>query len=675
VTESKSPSAADIIKSFHGHYKEIAFAGILLLLHFFLIITASMKESPVFDESVHIASGLSYWQQNDYRLNPENGNFPQRWAALPLLFQNLDLPDLSRLPLVRTDSWSIGRNLIFSSQESPDGILLRSRIFIALLSIITGIAVYSYSRRVFGIKGGLLSLFLYILYPDILAHAGLATSDMAATMAFTLSLIALWNVLNRITAANILFSSSALGLLFITKFSAVIIIPVYLILILARLLLRKPLECKIFKWRKIFDQQTQQIISFLSVCLVNALVILFVIWASYGFRFSMLANENASDRQVLDSNFRSICRSAPETGILLKMRDFKILPEAYLFGFAFVVQHSKARYSFLCGELSRKGWWYFFPYSFIVKTPFPLLLIFALSLFAVSGYFPNIREYLSRETVYSLLPFIVFIAVYMAFAMSSNLNIGHRHLLPIYPALFMISGALVLIFNEKSFLLKSLMLFLVAWYAAESFMIRPHYLAYFNQLAGGPEKGYRNLVDSSLDWGQDLKTLRRWLDANVKNGDPVYVSYFGTADMKYYLSNFRMLPCYFDQEGKTFEPFGLKKGVYCISATMFQFTYFDLAFKDKTGLGRSQINENLFSSLSVEIRDYFSGKTSFDNIDKDPKELAKYYEFRRNYGIYNYLRFAKLCIYLSQRKPDGYAGYSILIFRLSDKDIEDALSN
>src|SRR5439155_865573 len=97
----------------------------------------------------------------------------------------------------------------------------------------------------------------------------------------------------------------------------------------------------------------------------------------------------------------------------------------------------------------------------------------------------------------------------------------------------------------------------------------PHYLAYFNQLAGGPRQAYRHLVDSSLDWGQDLPGLARWLQRNVPSGTPVYLSYFGTGNPDYYHIKARRLPGFFD-EWRPREWYQLTGGVYAVSATMLQ---------------------------------------------------------------------------------------------------------
>jgi len=103
--------------------------------------------------------------------------------------------------------------------------------------------------------------------------------------------------------------------------------------------------------------------------------------------------------------------------------------------------------------------------------------------------------------------------LYGAAAMTTSLNIGHRHILPIYPPLFVLCGACALYFRSLKFRAGAIVIsILTCWQVAESFAVRPDYLSYFNQAAGGPEGGYRHLVDSSLDWGQDLPGLKKVAD-------------------------------------------------------------------------------------------------------------------------------------------------------------------
>src|SRR5262249_21373214 len=138
-----------------------------------------------------------------------------------------------------------------------------------------------------------------------------------------------------------------------------------------------------------------------------------------------------------------------------------------------------------------------------------------------------------RKTATLLAPLSIFVLVYGAFAIASQLNIGHRHILPIYPALFIACGAAGYLFQkDRSATLASAVAILLLWQIGESIAISPNYLAYFNEIAGGPSRGYDRLVDSSLDWGQDLPALKCWIEnhATIVHGKALYLAYFGTAD-------------------------------------------------------------------------------------------------------------------------------------------------
>src|SRR5213079_3376473 len=143
-----------------------------------------------------------------------------------------------------------------------------------------------------------------------------------------------------------------------------------------------------------------------------------------------------------------------------------------------------------------------------------------------------------------LSPIWALVLVYATFSLTSHLNIGHRHLLPIYPAIFIACGACTYFFRSQSG--KAVAVFagaMLCWQIAESALLRPDYLAYFNQIAGGPKNGYKHLVDSSLDWGQDLPGLRNWLSQHSDQFGigPLYLAYFGTALPQWYGIEARLL--------------------------------------------------------------------------------------------------------------------------------------
>jgi len=195
---------------------------------------------------------------------------------------------------------------------------------------------------------------------------------------------------------------------------------------------------------------------------------------------------------------------------------------------------AQVRPSFLLGRYSNVGWWYYFPITFLLKTPIVTLIAMGAALWFS----------LRRRETWILLFLLLPVGLYVISSMSVHINIGHRHLLPIYPFLYVLSGGLVVEWRKQNSKVRkplaaasllamaigSLIVFAPPWRPQ---WVYPHYLSYFNELAGGPRQGYRRLVDSNLDWGQDLKSLRTWLTQRGIT-EPINLCYFGTADPHYY---------------------------------------------------------------------------------------------------------------------------------------------
>jgi hypothetical protein len=272
-----------------------------------------------------------------------------------------------------------------------------------------------------------------------------------------------------------------------------------------------------------------------------------------------------------------------------------------------------------------------------------------------------------RQPWYRLLPLGVLVLAYGAVSLASNLNVGHRHILPIYPALFILAGAAASWFSPFHRRIGSAVVVCLLWFAAESLAIRPHYLAYFNQLAGGPSHAYRHLVDSSLDWGQDLPGLKRWLDQNGMDGPsrtPVFLAYFGTGNPRYYGITARLLPSYFVHSQRAFPP--LTGGLYCISATMLQGVYLQI----KRGWGPS--HEQAYREVHSDIGRYERTRGDAESRRRLIQERGAEFWIQR-FELHEQLQFSRLTRYLLQREPDDQVGYSILIYRLSDAQVREAL--
>jgi hypothetical protein len=253
-------------------------------------------------------------------------------------------------------------------------------------------------------------------------------------------------------------------------------------------------------------------------------------------------------------------------------------------------------------------------------------------------------------------PLWILLGVYWTAALSSPLNIGHRHILPTYPALFVLAGGAGLWFQRSTPVAAAVVALLLAGFALESVRAYPHELAYFNQLVDR-RQAYRHLVDSSLDWGQDLPGLRDWLNARGKDFSSTYLAYFGTARPESYGITAEWIPVagWLPRDREAGRMAELRAGVYCISATALQSVYGEFP-------GRWN---RRYERYYEEVRE-FVGSAARAGRKRNEAEQS---QLERALWEYDRLRAARLMALLRAREPDHQIGFSILIYRLSDADI------
>lgn len=625
------------------------------------------QKSITFDELGHLTGGVVSWIAGDYRLFPQNGQLPQRWAALPLVVLGFHFPSLDQSAWWSSDLEALGHRFLYEMGNDHEALLWRARVTMIPLGAMLGWMCYAWSRRLFGVAAGLVALFIFAFSPSMLAHGPLATSDLAAALMFTAALGSLWRVLHRADPLRTAGSALVMGLLFVTKMSALLMVPVALILAAIRIWHGRP-----FVWsgrsRLVVRRRRHLLLAAGAMLLVHVVGVVGVIWASYGFRYATFgAAVPGRDRMFLGETIDTLAEQGQARPLILLARDLRLLPEAYLFGFAHVLNRSGRFIGFLDGRYSVNGWWFFFPYCWLVKTPLAMFALLSLSVAAAWRYIhdaSHTRRRIRRAS-YRLTPLLVFLAVYWTAAVASSLNLGERHLLPTYPALFILAGGAGCWLERKYLLASSAAALLLLSLPIESIRIWPHYLAYFNPLVGGPSSGYRHLVDSSLDWGQDLPGLERWLartQADQRSPLPVYLSYFGSGDPAHYRIDARQIYSY--QDWRRERPLhALTGGIYCISATMLQSVY------TRAPGPWAVPYEAAYQQRRAET-ERFRAATS-EGLVRSARDAAVW---RRLASDFDELRLARLSAYLRRREPDDQIGYSILIFRLTDRDVQDALT-
>ena len=666
----------------------------LLAGYYALCLTATRQECCTFDEIAHVTAGYTYWKTGQFRLQPENGNLPQRLAGAALLGLGPKLPATDSILWHDSSVWQYGAQFFYHQGNDADALLLRSRAAIALLGVATGLLVFLWSRQLFGLSGALLSLTLFTFCPSMLAHGGLATSDMAATLFFPAAVYALWRLLHRVSLGTILLAGACLAGLFLSKMSAGLGVVMGALLALIRIGHPAALPLCLPGKRGVVRARLWRAALLAAVAVVLMLLVWGAIWAAYGFRYSAFGPDPDTDMFAPAGWGHVLNRPGLSFDIIAWARDYRLLPEAYLYGHAYVFHDAQFRSAFLDGARSVTGWWWFFPYCLAVKTPLALFGILVLAGAATAWRWaePSAPPDSPHPALparpwwraagagfYAAAPLWVLLAVYWTACLFTHLNIGHRHILPTYPAMFVLAGAAGLCLAQRHwvrYLMAGLLAALLVWFIGASLFIRPHYLAYFNETVGGPRQGYRHLVDSSLDWGQDLPGLRQYLDSHGLNqpGETrVYVSYFGTGDLACYGIHARLLPGYppavESADARRLAP-PLTGGCYGISATMLQAIYLSCAGAWKPEYeAQYQMLKKLRADLSAQLQDPAQARAV--------EESGSEYLLRVNLA-YRDLMFGRLCAYLRQHRrehpPDDEVGYSILIYHLTDQEVDAALS-
>jgi hypothetical protein len=770
--------------------------GAALLIFFWLFMMASLRHtSQTADEGIHAVAGYTYWRFNDYRLDPENANLSQRVMAVPLLLGNYKSPPLDSDAWRTADEERLAWQWFNDPDNDIDAMDFRGRAACGVLAVLLGILVWQWSRRLFGIAGGLISLGLYVFNPSILANGALMTSDTAAALFFLAGIWAWWRLLEQVTIGRLVISGLAIGGLFVSKMSGVLIIPMALILLLGRIIHPAPLPVSFFGSRQL-RSRSSRLTAFAIAILVQSILVLVTVWAFYGFRYSAFSPKmpdgrwtNETWEEVLEKslpgalldqiNLDSVQRRQVDdifnrdgaarerwsveslraindvktevltteqrqhledlvrlpsprlvARILESMRHYHLLPEAYIYGFAHSWHNSLERAAFLNGQFSLFGFYGFFPYTFLVKTP---LTVFVIILIAIGATARGLVQAGARwrgqlaEGFYRTLPLWVLLAVYWATAISSHLNIGHRHILPTYPPLFILCGAAgcwfdvsaasrrvsLVAHNRLVAATRGLLILCLIVLVCEVTYRFPHYLAYFNGIVA-PKQAYRHVVDSSLDWGQDLPLVRDYIESKHPP-QPVYLSYCGgAANPLYYhipavlgycfpgryrqppirtlefpadeadallYDFFQREPEYDDQVfgkarvGDKVSVVVVKKpsalrltaGTYIISATLLQ----PVRLPRRGTFGNW--NERLERQYQMSVH-LTKSLLSDDPVERStilPQLEPRKWNSALN--TYERLRFHRLAAFLRHRNPDDNIGYSMLVYHLTDNDLSLAL--
>jgi 4-amino-4-deoxy-L-arabinose transferase-like glycosyltransferase len=463
-----------------GSRRQMAALGLLLVLFAGRLAHTALETSYTYDEPHYLGTGVYLWRSGDYRWMEALSAHP------PLAFHLAGLPwlvfDLGEVP----DTPAAGFDLIGRPEVQLRRLRLASRLPFIMLACWGAVLLFSWAREVAGPWAGVLATFLYTFCPTILANAPLVHSDITVMVFYLQTLYAYWRWTRRPTLGRLGVCAVSLGLALLSKLSAILLVPTLGLLILCR---------STGSWTDVENPPPSRALGTAlaratwTLALLGGIAAL-VVWVGYGGSFA----------------------STPAEGEVYAHLPLPGYFRALLFD---VEANAGGRRTFLLGEFSKHGWWYFFPVAFAVKTPLAILVLLALASLprrvgpaAARGFAPVIA---TGAVLYALVACFVL-----------KVPLGIRYILPLYPLLHLVVGVRL---GPAGGWRRAVTLVACAWLAVASLRAHPHYLSYFNEAAGGPAQGHRYLLESNLDWGQDLATLADYL--RTRGNPHVHLAYFG----------------------------------------------------------------------------------------------------------------------------------------------------
>jgi 4-amino-4-deoxy-L-arabinose transferase-like glycosyltransferase len=481
-------------------------AATLLVLIAILLIASVRQESQTWDEAIHIFAGFEYWKHGDFGRNPEHPPLVKLLAVIPILPMGLKEPPVVPFPYFKAQDVINGSQLLYSGDA--DAILFRTRMVVALFSLGLAILVFFAAQEMFNPLTALLALGLFAFEPSLLANGALVTTDMPLAFFFFASVYAFYRYIRKPSSLRFALCVVTAALTIVTKQSGILILPTFFLIAIAELFLTRTHTAA---EDQPAPRSTSSRAKQLALLLAAVLVVSYgVLWAFYGFRYAARPGQLQMVPSLAD--FSAGLHSRLQHAAITFSARHHLLPEAYLYGWVDILLIPGYRSTFLFGRVFASGQWFFFPAVFLIKSTLTLLIFLALVPFArIHGK--------RRELVYLALPAVFYLAV----AIFSMLNMGVRHILPVFPFCIVLAGAAAASFLTRSLAARIAVGALLLLTVVSSLHAFPDFLVYANEAAGGPSHAYREVTDSNADWGQGLKWTKSYLEKHP--APDCYLSY------------------------------------------------------------------------------------------------------------------------------------------------------
>jgi len=522
-------------------------ASALLVTMAVLMIGPARQDSTTVDETSHLAAGYLYWKGSAVRMVSDHPPLSQMVLAAPLLFMDVKFSDTAlailrgelvsewmvpwdgaprsiqevlpvgceghyvRLPplgdvMVQLhcpanypiDNWyyfappesqMFGKVFVYDGLNDGDAMMFAGRLAQIAVTLLTGAVIFFWTRRATKQDGAaLMALALWVFNPAALAHGHLTDTDIGSAFGMTLAIYLWARFLEQPNVRTAALSGAATGLALMLKFTAVILGPIFVVTLAVSWKRFRPAIQSWWKWGAIF-------------LLAGWIVIMIVFFG----RWAPAPRLSETEAAIF--------------GIPKWFKMFRpfLIPPGFFKGIAQILGHAKDGHdAYLLGEWSHEGWWYYFPLVFVLKCPVSLVVLI------VGGLVVFIKR--ARSTGALEQTAWLGAGLYLLSAMTSHVNIGIRHLLPIFPLLSVGVGCALAKLSNRKLVIAAWVL--LAWQAVIVVLAYPLYLQFFTEAVGGAREGYKYLVDSNYDWGQDAKRLKKFLEE--QRISHIYLDYFGT---------------------------------------------------------------------------------------------------------------------------------------------------
>ena len=474
------------------HLAAVAFLVLILLVE---LVVPALRQSATFDEGCHTMAGYSYWTRGEFGINPEHPPLVKLLAAVPLLPMSLHF-SLAPAMNFKAACFLGGRQFLYSN--SADTILFRARMAVAALTVLAALLVFAAGWEMFAPEVGLLALLLFVFEPNLIAHGSLVTTDMGITVFFLATVYAFYRYLRRPSLWRIILTGIAAGLALASKHSGVLLWPTLVALAFTQIVFDGGGSQLSFGGQRSTLKNIQRLTAALTIVSVIALVVL---WACYGFHFSMRPQGSPSSPTL--AQYAAAIGDSDKGRVLMLIARYHLLPEAYLFGVADMFVTPRQFWSFVLGKIYPGGRWFYFPLAFIIKSTLGVLILLLLVPIAALR-----RADCLRQLLFLIIP----AGVYFAAAMKSDFNIGIRHILPVYPFLLILAAFAAWTLGRSRKVWCWVVSALVLFHVASSVRAFPDYIPYSNEVWGGSANTYKVLADSNVDWGQQLKVTQKFMD-------------------------------------------------------------------------------------------------------------------------------------------------------------------